>query len=294
MSSESATSDNSADATASLTISRERNYENQDFLDFFAQSGVQKPALESLLDFQKFYSAFFGTELVMTIEDRHCFLTLYINAKKQTANAHTTTSSPSSITNASKPRSTPVNITKQLPTSTPKGDTENFSTTDDGYAEWSEGKTRLRGSIMQYLDTTEKKTQHTPSTAPSSRASRQPRAPSKREDATSSATVPSLEKIKRTIKNYDHNSTRGKHRSCFYTERNVQYLKTKRGNKADTDLMRQVGAGFDWALLLWWVPEGTVLTEDYDPYILDADTNAECNALHDAVMESLYDEEEDI
>jgi hypothetical protein len=76
--------------------------------------------------------------------------------------------------------------------------------------------------------------------------------------------------------------------------------------------MRQVGAGFDWALLLGynqsfflyflfficsifrWVPEGTVLSEDYDRYVLDADINAEYNALHEAVMDTLYDEEEDI
>jgi hypothetical protein len=77
--------------------------------------------------------------------------------------------------------------------------------------------------------------------------------------------------------------------------------------------MRQIGASFDWSLLLWyspsfifsllhfflifvllrWVPEGTVHSTDYERHFLDPDDNAQFNALHDRVMDSPYEEEEE-
>lgn len=71
------------------------------------------------------------------------------------------------------------------------------------------------------------------------------------------------------------------------------FLKTQRGNKTDTNLMRQVGASFDWSLLLWWVPSGTQLSAEYEDYLLDPDDNAAFNSLHDAVMETVAEDDED-
>lgn len=250
---------------------QDRNYTDEDFLDYFAQAGVQKPALESLKDFQAFFPAFFGTELAMTLTDRHRFLSLYINAKKARPSTPSSTSSPSSNSTA----------TQANPATKPPPVDENLKITSDSFAEWNDSQGRVKGTLHNYLNAT------TPSPSPKTGT------PRKQQGDADLPAIPPLEKLMQIIRSLNHNSTRGKHRSAFYSEEDVMFLRTQRGNKSDTDYMRKIGASFDWALKLWWVPEGTQLSKDYDKYLLGNEENAAFNALHQQVMQTLTEEEEE-
>jgi hypothetical protein len=83
-----------------------------DFEDYFAQKPLEMPALEAVKDFQTFYSDFYDVQIRMTISEKHQFLKLHKERKKQTVGVGKVTTSPSS-TLASKP--TCKNNTKKEP-----------------------------------------------------------------------------------------------------------------------------------------------------------------------------------
>lgn len=265
--------------TASGNSENMRNFTDDDFRDYFAQTNMQLPALQCLQDFQTFYAEFFELHLGMTTSDRRSFLKLFIDLKNEKIRTQQTSSSPSST------KPVPTKAAPQTPVKQTSVAADNTTITDDGYVEWDEGMTRLKGNANQYLNSKENRDNSTP-------VAERKIKPVRTRTRSTGPVMPTFDDIKQQIRGFDHNSTRGKHRSAFYTERDVVYMRTQRGNRNDTELMRRVGAGFDWPLKLWWVPNDCQLSAEYEKFVLDAEENAGFNALHDQVMHMLDEDEE--